>query len=90
MTLTTASLDYVRFEGSTGTLDLDQSLAFSGAIGGFAGGDLLNLDDLSYSPHDYAIWAQDTTGNDAWGALAIHQGDTLEEYVLSLRHLRAA
>ena len=56
LTLTTASLDYVRFEGSTGTLDLDQSLAFSGAIGGFAGGDLLNLDDLSYSPHDYAIW----------------------------------
>jgi probable HAF family extracellular repeat protein len=80
LTLTTASLDYVQFEGNTGALDLDQSLAFSGSIGGFGGGDLLNLNDLSYSPSDYALWTQDATGSDAYGALAIYQGDTLQEY----------
>jgi hypothetical protein len=45
-----ASAANVTFAGNTGTLKLDNSSAFTGAISGMAGKDTLDLGDISYGP----------------------------------------
>jgi hypothetical protein len=60
----------VTFTGTTGTLTIDHSLAFTGAITGLAGADALDLVDVSYGGSTTATFLGNTTG----GTLTVSDG----------------
>ena len=65
-----ASAQSVTFTGTTGTLKLDHSLAFTGQISGLAGSDALDLADVSYGIQTQATFLGNTTG----GTLTVTDG----------------
>jgi hypothetical protein len=60
----------VTFTGTTGTLTIDHSLAFTGQITGLAGADALDLIDISYGATTTATFL----GNTAGGTLTVSDG----------------
>src|SRR5581483_3787458 len=60
----------VTFSGSTGTLKIDQSLAFGGQISGLSGSDAIDLADVSYGIQTRASFVGDASG----GTLTITDG----------------
>ena len=65
-----ASAQSVTFEGSTGTLILNDALAFTGQVSGLSGSDAIDLADVSYGPSTQATFLGDTEG----GTLTITNG----------------
>jgi hypothetical protein len=65
-----ASAQSVAFEGTTGTLVLDDPLAFKGRVSGLAGSDALDLSDVSYGANTQVTFLGNTTG----GTLTITYG----------------
>ena len=65
-----ASAQSVAFEGTTGTLKLDASLAFTGEISGLAGSDAIDLADVSYGVQTQVTFLGNATG----GTLTISDG----------------
>jgi hypothetical protein len=65
-----ASAQSVTFTGTTGTLKLDASLAFTGEISGLAGSDAIDLADVSYGIQTQVTFLGNTTG----GTLTITDG----------------
>ena len=65
-----ASAQAVNFTGTTGTLKLDDAVAFTGQVSGLAGSDALDLADLSYGPNTTATFL----GNASGGTLTITNG----------------
>ena len=65
-----ASAQSVTFTGTTGTLKLDHSLAFTGQVSGLAGSDALDLADVSYGANTTATFLGNTTG----GTLTVTDG----------------
>jgi probable HAF family extracellular repeat protein len=69
----------VTFADTTGTLELAQTAAFHGVIGGFGSSDVIDLTDLSYSSDpstEYLNWVQGTGSNSDSGMLTITDGTT--------------
>ena len=66
----------VTFTGTTGTLTIDHSLAFTGQISGLAGADALDLADLSYGANTTATFLGNTTG----GTLTVTDGSPHGEH----------
>jgi hypothetical protein len=60
----------VTFEGTTGTLKLDDSLAFTGQVSGLTGSDALDLADVSYGANTTATFLGNTSG----GTLTVTDG----------------
>ena len=60
----------VGFAGTTGTLKLDDALAFSGQVSGLTGSDALDLADVSYGPNTTATFS----GNLRGGTLTVRNG----------------
>jgi photosystem II stability/assembly factor-like uncharacterized protein len=60
----------VVFEGTTGTLELDHSMAFHGKISGLAGSDRLDLRDIHYGLHTRASYQGTSSG----GTLTVSDG----------------
>jgi hypothetical protein len=65
-----AGTQSVTFTGTTGTLTIDHSLAFTGAITGLAGTDALDLVDVGYGATTTATFL----GNTAGGTLTVSDG----------------
>ena len=65
-----ASAQSVTFAGTTGTLKLDDALAFTGQVSGLAGSDALDLADVSYGANTTATFLGNTTG----GTLTVTDG----------------
>ena len=65
-----ASAQSVTFTGTTGTLKLDNSLAFTGQVSGLAGTDALDLADVSYGANTQATFLGNTNG----GTLTVTDG----------------
>ena len=65
-----ASAPAVTFTGTTGTLKLEDSVAFAGQISGLTGSDALDLTDISYGPNTTATYL----GNASGGTLTITDG----------------
>jgi hypothetical protein len=65
-----ASAQSVTFTGTTGTLKLDHSLAFTGAVSGLAGTDALDLADVIYGANTQVTYL----GNTAGGTLTVTDG----------------
>ena len=65
-----ASAQSVTFTDSTGTLMLDDALAFTGEVSGLAGSDAIDLADVSYGPNTTATFLGNTSG----GTLTITNG----------------
>jgi hypothetical protein len=61
----------VTFTGTTGTLTIDHSLAFTGVITGLSGADALDLSDVSYGAGTTATFLGDTAG----GVLTVTDGN---------------
>ena len=64
-----------------GTLELDHSRLYGGAVSGFGQGDLLDLRDLTYASNEYAVWTQ---VDDAGGTLQIYDVSGTPEETLNL------
>jgi hypothetical protein len=64
------SAESVTFTGTTGTLTLDHSLAFTGVVAGLAGSDAVDLADVSYGIQTQVTYLGNTTG----GTLTITDG----------------
>ena len=64
------SAQSVTFTGTTGTLKLDDAVAFAGQVSGLAGSDALDLADLSYGPNTTATFS----GNINGGTLTVTNG----------------
>src|ERR1700722_2996542 len=64
------SAQSVTFTGTTGTLKLDDSLAFTGEVSGLAGSDAIDLADVSYGIQTQVSFLGNTTG----GTLTITDG----------------
>ena len=58
------------FAGSTGTLILNDALAFTGQVSGLAGSDAIDLADVSYGPNTQVTFL----GNAAGGTLTVTDG----------------
>jgi hypothetical protein len=56
------SAQSVTFTGTTGTLKLDNALAFTGEVSGLAGSDAIDLADVSYGVQTQVTFLGDTTG----------------------------
>ena len=67
----------VAFAGS-GTLELDHSQSYTGAVSGFGAGDAIDLNDLAYSANDTLIWTQDSSV----GILTIDDNGTTENITI--------
>ena len=65
-----ASAQSVIFEGTTGTLKLDDAPAFTGEVSGLTGADALDLVDVSYGPNTTATFLGNTSG----GTLTVTDG----------------
>ena len=65
-----ASAQSVTFADSTGTLILNDALAFTGEVSGLAGSDAIDLADVSYGPNTTATFLGNTSG----GTLTITNG----------------
>ena len=65
-----SSAQSVTFTGTTGTLKVDDSLAFTGQISGLTGSDALDLADVSYGANTTATFLGNTTG----GTLTVTDG----------------
>jgi len=65
-----ASGQSVTFAGTTGTLKLDDALAFTGQVSGLAGSDALDLADVSYGANTTATFL----GNANGGTLTVSDG----------------
>jgi len=68
--ITNASSQTVTFAGATGTLKLDDAVAFTGQILGLAGSDSLDLVDVSYGANTRATFLGNTNG----GTLTVTDG----------------
>ena len=68
--LTGVSAQSVTFAGTTGTLKLDDAVAFTGQVSGLAGSDAIDLADVSYGPSTQATFL----GNDEGGTLTVTTG----------------
>jgi len=64
------SAQSVIFTGTTGTLELDISLAFTGKVAGLAGSDTIDLGDVNYGVQTQVTYLGDTSG----GTLTITDG----------------
>ena len=78
-----ASAQSVTFTGTTGTLKLDHSLAFSGQVSGLAGSDAIDLVDVSYGPNTTATFLGNTSG----GTLTITNGSQTANIALQGNYL---
>ena len=58
------------FAGATGTLKLDDAVAFTGQVSGLTGSDALDLADVSYGPNTKATFS----GNPSGGTLTVSNG----------------
>ena len=67
-----ASAAAVTFTSTTGTLKLDDAVAFTGQVSGLAGSDALDLADMSYGANTTATFLGNTTG----GTLTVTDGTT--------------
>ena len=65
-----ASGQSVTFAGATGTLKIDDSLAFTGQVSGLTGSDALDLADVSYGANTTATFLGNTNG----GTLTVTDG----------------
>lgn len=65
-----ASGQAVSFSGDTGTLKLEDAIAFTGKVSGLAGSDAIDLADVSYGPNTTATFLGNTSG----GTLTITNG----------------
>jgi hypothetical protein len=64
------SAQSVTFTGTTGTLKLDDALAFTGEVSGLAGSDAIDLADVSYGVQTQVTYLGNATG----GTLTITDG----------------
>ena len=64
------SAQSVTFAGTTGTLMLDDALAFTGQVSGLTGSDALDLADVSYGANTTATFLGNTNG----GTLTVTDG----------------
>jgi hypothetical protein len=76
----------VSFTGTTGTLKIDHSLAFTGQIAGLAGADALDLADLSYGASTTASFLGTPTG----GTLTVTDGSHTAEIALTGNYLSSS
>jgi len=67
----------VGFSGS-GTLELDQSHSYGGTVSGFGVGDVIDLNDLTYSANETLTWTQGSGG----GVLTIADNGATENVTL--------
>jgi hypothetical protein len=74
-----ASNANVTFTGTTGTLKLDQSLAFAGHVSGLTAADALDLSDIKYGANTKATFS----GNSNGGILAVTDGSNTAQVALS-------
>jgi hypothetical protein len=70
--LNTPSAAAVTFAGGSGTLQLDQSAAFSGTITGFGGQDQLDLTDIAFSANSTLGYSANS--NNSGGGLTVSDG----------------
>ena len=81
-----ASEQSVTFAGTTGTLILENSTAFTGEVSGLSGSDAIDLADVSYGPNTTATFLGNATGgtltitNGTQTANIALQGDYLSSY----------
>jgi len=75
----------VSFTGTTGTLMIDHSLAYTGQISGLAGSDALDLADLSYGPNTTATFS----GNANGGTLTVADGGKAAHIALTGDYLNS-
>lgn len=61
-----ASAQSVAFAGMTGTLKLDDSLAFTGQVSGLSGSDALDLADVSLGANTTATLLATLRGEHSW------------------------
>ncbi len=73
----------VTFEGTTGTLKLDEAVAFTGQVSGLAGSDALDLTDISYGPNTTATFLGDAIG----GTLTVTDGTDTANITLQGNYL---
>ncbi len=73
----------VTFEGTTGTLKLDDAVAFTGRVSGLAGSDALDLTDISYGPNTTATFL----GNASGGTLTVTDGTDTANITLQGNYL---
>jgi hypothetical protein len=62
----------VTFEGSSGTLQMDQSQAFTGTIAGFTGADQLDLTDIGWGANSSLAYHANSAGTG--GTLSVGDG----------------
>ena len=68
--ITGVSSQSVRFAGTTGTLKLDDGLAFTGQVSGLTGSDAVDLADVSYGANTTATFSGNVNG----GTLTVTDG----------------
>ena len=73
-----ASSQAVTFAGSTGTLKLDDGIAFTGQVSGLTGSDALDLADVSYGANTTASFS----GNAEGGTLTVTDGTDTAQIAL--------
>src|SRR6202022_3392819 len=73
----------VTFTGTTGTLKLDHSLAFTGQITGLAGSDAIDLTDVRYGAHTQGTYLGNATG----GTLTVTDGKNTGKIALQGNYL---
>ena len=76
----------VAFAGSTGTLQLDDSLGFSGTVGGMSGQDIIDLRDINFSTVHSPTYSGTSTG----GTLTVADGAHTAEIALSGNYLASS
>ncbi len=77
------SAQSVTFTGTTGTLKLDDSLAFTGQVSGLAGSDAIDLADISYGIQTQVTFL----GNASGGTLTITDGTNTANIALNGNYL---
>jgi hypothetical protein len=75
-----ASSENISFAGG-GTLELGLSVSYTGTVGDFGSGDVLDLTDLTYAAGGSVQWTPGADGNP--GTLTVTVGATSEEFSLS-------
>jgi len=81
--ITNASSQTVNFAGATGSLKLDDAIAFTGQISGLTGSDSLDLADISFGANTTATFSGNTNG----GVLTVTDGTHTANIALVGNHL---
>ena len=84
--LMSAYTGLVKFAASTGTLQLDNSLGFSGTVIGMSGQDIIDLKDINFSTVHTPVYSGTSTG----GTLTVTDGTHTAEIALSGNYLASS